>query len=940
MRQRGHWHEFADGAVAALELPLGRAFGRGAAAATRGEVRPWVEDPKRAARVFMRLELAGAALLALWLLCVGEKTWSEGWLAALLLAAVIQALAVGMFPRPLGTRGLSINAGLVVVMLGCGIRATGGAVSPVFLFYLWVVGFAGWYLPAREALLQAGWIALTYGFALWAYQGPTETHWWMISTDEVSRWLLLSGTVCVSSLLITMFREHFLDNEQRFFGAFASSSTPMSLISLDGIMVHVNPALCELLDQPEEELAGRPALSVTNSADRPVVQAFMDRRDGPKRGELRLLRRDGTPVWVDLAASIITDHRGMPRYYVAEAPDVSERRAAEERAALQAKRQAAIADVGRAALEGTGIDSLAEIVVDSAARLLDVDLAIVLEREDDGHGCRVMGVAGAGADGLVGTRVPGSPLFESVIAGQEPVTIDDWDRERHVAMGATEREFAVRSTVATPLRGGEEPRGVLICESQRPRTFGEDDVNFLRGLANMLAATIERRRSQDQAARAVLYDALTGLPNRTLLADVLQRKLARASHGGFGVVFVDLDHFKLVNDSLGQDVGDQLLTETAARFTSVLRGSDMLARLNSDEFAVLCDDVSHGRAAARVAQRLLNALNKPFVIAGEEITVRATLGVALTGRDATARSLLRDAEAAMHRAKERSRGGYELFDPEFHDRNLGRLRTENALRRAIGTDELSVVYQPIVTSGPSATVYGAEALMRWNHPDWGPVSPVEFIPIAEDSGTIIPLGRFVLREATRQLAAWSDEGRPLLVTVNVSPRQLYDDALPELIGSTVANAGIPPDRLILELTESALVGDAEAALEVLNAMKRLGVRLALDDYGSGYASLSYLSRFPFDIVKLDRTLIRGVGESRKDEIIVASTIDMGHALGLSIVAEGVETALQEERLREFGCDLIQGYLHARPMLAAALAKLPLWTASPPPPWLQTAARSR
>ena len=899
------------------------------------------------ALVFMRLELLGAALVATWLLIPGARDLGEEWLGLMALAAGVHAIVIGLVRRPPRTWTYAPLLGCIVAALGVAVYFSGDALSPVCLFYLWVVAFAGWYLPARTLSLQVAWIVFSYGLVLLVHMDPAQRHWWQVSNDDASRWLLLSGTVIASGLLVKTFRSAFRTTEQRFFVAFERSETPMRVAEPDGAIVQANEAFCDLLGYARSELIGMNLLDTVHPADRDDVQRFIDpaaRLGRSVRVELRLLKRDGTAVWVDLASSLLCDDRGRPLYFFTQALDITARREAEQRAELQAAQHAAVAAVGRTAVQGAQLDALSDHVASAAAELLALDLAAVLSYDRDTGRCRAMAARGPAAERLDSSRALTWPVVDFTLAVGEPTVVDDRSGERRFALNEFERELPACSTVAVLVRGHREPFGVLLCESRRRRAFTGEDVNFLRGLANMLAATIEQRRAQDEASHALLHDSLTRLPNRVLLADLVRHSLEqpRRHQTSLAVAFVDLDHFKLINDSLGYGVGDHLLQEVALRFAGALRASDTLARFASDEFVILCDDLPNDRAAMRVAERVLATLATPFRLAGDEITITATVGIAFAGANDDAQSLLRDAEAAMHRAKQRSRGSYELFDTQIRDDNIGRLKTENALRRALGTDQLSLVYQPVIDPHNGA-IDSVEALLRWTHPEWGPVSPVEFIPIAEESGMIIALGRDVLGESARQLARWRSAGHEVRVAVNISAWQVHDDALVELTAATLKSSGVPAASLTFELTESALVTNAGAALEVLLAIKELGIRVALDDYGTGYASLSYLSQFPFDIVKLDRTLIRMLGQSRKDDIIVASTIEMSHALELTVVAEGVETREQEARLRELGCDLVQGYYHAAPMTATDLQGLFARSAlcsDPDPQVLQTAVVRR
>jgi diguanylate cyclase (GGDEF)-like protein len=422
-----------------------------------------------------------------------------------------------------------------------------------------------------------------------------------------------------------------------------------------------------------------------------------------------------------------------------------------------------------------------------------------------------------------------------------------------------------------------------------------------------------------------LHDPLTGLPNRRLylqrLDDALQRGLQDSRARPVAVAFLDLDNFKYINDSLGHHVGDALLVGVSERLAGTLRPEDMTARFGGDEFALLCLDVEDEAAALAIGERINAALEQPFAVDGYELHVSASVGVALAreGED-NGDSLLRDADAAMYAAKQHGRARCELFGEPLRERATERLVLENDLRRAIERDELQVFYQPIVALG-SGQVKGVEALVRWLHPERGMVSPLEFISIAEDTGLIVPIGEFVLDQALGQIAAWDADGGPLAgvyASVNVSARQLPNSALLLMVDRTLARHSVDPGRLTLELTESVLMEQGLAPTATMSALRQLGVRLALDDFGTGYSSLSYLQRFPLDVLKIDRAFVSGIGSKGREEAITGAIVTMAGALGISVVAEGIETVTQLNALQELGCPLGQGYLFARPAPPAEL----------------------
>ncbi|WP_052665897.1 putative bifunctional diguanylate cyclase/phosphodiesterase [Nitriliruptor alkaliphilus] len=446
------------------------------------------------------------------------------------------------------------------------------------------------------------------------------------------------------------------------------------------------------------------------------------------------------------------------------------------------------------------------------------------------------------------------------------------------------------------------------------------DLAAVEGVVLNVHEITSRKAAEEALQHQALHDPLTDLPNRSLLLDRLQVALARTDRGSgsVGVIFLDLDRFKLINDSLGHAIGDELLVEVAHRLTALVRPGDTVARLGGDEFVIVIDQVPDDATAQLATRRLLAAFGDPFRLRGRDHVVTASAGLVLaerrTGTDRTPDSLLRDADAAMYQAKEHGRARVERFDGALRERLLRRVQLAQDLRGAIERGELHLDYQPLMTLDGD-TVTGVEALLRWTHPAHGAVSPSEFIPVAEDHGLIVPIGRWVLDTALGQLARWSRSDtalRNLTVSVNVSVQQLTADDLTATVTRLLATHDIAPERLYLELTESALMTEPEAGRQILGQLRRAGVQLAIDDFGTGYSSLAYLRELPVTTLKIDRSFITRLGSNARDERLVAAIINLAHELDLTVVAEGVETVEQLTELRRRGCDVIQGFHLQRP----------------------------
>jgi diguanylate cyclase (GGDEF)-like protein/PAS domain S-box-containing protein len=454
--------------------------------------------------------------------------------------------------------------------------------------------------------------------------------------------------------------------------------------------------------------------------------------------------------------------------------------------------------------------------------------------------------------------------------------------------------------------------GSIVWARTSVSVFADGDRTYFIG--HVIDVTDERR-SAEQLRWQATHDELTRLPNRAQFVDELTERLAIAPSGSTAVLFLDLDNFKVVNDSLGHATGDQLLRGMTQRLTALLRDGDVLSRFGGDEFVVMLTNYTGDDSPLATAERLRREVTRPMTIDGTELFVSCSIGIAIADRlDSTADELLRDADAAMYRAKARGRDCVEMFDPGVHDATVAVLRTSTELRRGIERNEIVPYFQPIVDLA-SGVVTGFEVLARWRHPDRGLLGADQFLPMAEESGLISDLGASVLRSSLMQLGRWRERSSSLAdvsISVNVASRQLLEGGFVDIVSEALAEAGVPAGSLWLEITETALMSDVKAASLALRQLRSIGLHLAVDDFGTGYSSLTYLKRFPVETIKVDRSFVNGLGIDAEDTTIVEAVINLGHSLGLTVVAEGVETPLQLSRLRDLRCDRGQGYLFGRP----------------------------
>jgi diguanylate cyclase (GGDEF)-like protein/PAS domain S-box-containing protein len=704
----------------------------------------------------------------------------------------------------------------------------------------------------------------------------------------------------------------------------------------DTTLTFVNRAFAEFFGQSISELLGSRLIDVFAPTEREAELARL-RSFGPGR-EVQTQEdweypQGGSVRWYQWTDRAFLDEAGAVVEFQSVGRDITDRR----RAAVLTGHQAEILEqVARGVPLEETLTTIARTVEDHFPKL-----ACALSLLDaDGMTLRI-GAAPSLPAGFVEAiselRIgPLSCSSGTAAHRREPVWVAD---VAHDALWVDLREIVrahdLHAAWSTPILAsdGHTVLGTLDVYAREAQLPDDEHQQIITLLAYLASIAIERKAFEERLAHQSMHDPLTGLPNRLLFLDRLSLALARCRrmHREVAVLFIDLDRFKNVNDSVGHDAGDELLVSVARRLESVLRPGDTVARFGGDEFTILCDDLTTATSrdrAIEIAERLLEAVAQPFIVGGSQTFVSASVGIALATGEERPEELLRDADAAMYHAKESGRGRVEVFDDTMRARAVVRHATENDLHRALEHGELLLFFQPVISLRDGRCT-GAEALVRWQHPERGLLVPDAFIPLAEETGLVVEVGAWVLETAATEAARWQHEHtQPFVVSVNLSARQLAQPGLADDLAEMIERSGVEPQNLCLEITESVLMDDAEAVIGVVERVRALGVRLAIDDFGTGYSSLGYLKRFPVDAVKVDRSFVDGLGADPGDAAIVSAVIGLAHALGLDVIAEGVETEHQLIELVAMGCDEAQGYYFAPPQpvqdLRALIGRARAW----------------
>lgn len=670
--------------------------------------------------------------------------------------------------------------------------------------------------------------------------------------------------------------------EARFRAIFEQMGVGVCQASLDGQLTDANPGMCRLLGYRRTELVGKTFLEITHPDD---LELDLQHYNRLLAGELdsftiekRYCHRDGSHVWVAMTVCLVRDDRGEPLFSIGVSQDISDRK--QEEAEHHAAELALQASHRR-------IHNILESITD-AFFALDQQWRFTYLNQ------RAEQVLRRSRQRLLGQNL--------------------WD----------EIPEALGTNFAKELRQAMAERVSLTVEDYMAHASSWCEFHVYptpEGLAVYFQDVTDRKLIEERLAYEAFHDSLTGSPNRAFFMDQLRAaaQAAKASrHVNFAVLFIDLDRFKVINDSLGHLVGDQLLIECAQRLGSVVREGDLVARLGGDEFAILLSPIATIDDALGVADRIHEVLQMPLVLAGREIFISASVGIASNLTDALeAVDFLRDADIAMYQAKEKGRGRSVLFDPAMHEQVNTRLNLENDLQRAIDRQELTLHYQPIVDLATDQLI-GFEALVRWQHPCWGLVSPDQFIPLAEETGLILAIGTWTQMAACQQLQAWRQrhpQAADLIMSVNLSVKQFANPHLIDTIDEALAATGLTSEHLRLEITESALIDNPKTAELMLKALRERGIQLGIDDFGTGYSSLSMVHQFPMQILKIDRSFIHAMAADPRGVAMVQAILALAQALGMTAIAEGVETAGQLNQLRQLGCPYAQGFHFASPLPA-------------------------
>jgi diguanylate cyclase (GGDEF)-like protein/PAS domain S-box-containing protein len=705
--------------------------------------------------------------------------------------------------------------------------------------------------------------------------------------------------------------------------------------------LYANEAACRLTGYSLAEFQAMGPHDVFRVDARQVERAFDEAIRAGAGGtvsEATSVAKDGTRTMVEVRRRAV--RMGERWIIVTLSHDITQRKLAEQAILRASRLYAALSATNEAVLRAASPEELYQKVCDAAVDGGKFLTTAVLQPDADTAASAtfvaVSGRALTSARGLKVSFAADTPEGRGLVGiafrtGASCVSNDFLSDSRTAPWHAIARSFGIAAGAAIPLMRDGKPGGVLLLFAGEVGAFDGEIVKLLERMAENVAfgqenfdRELQRRKGEARIQYLATHDGLTALPNRTMFSELLNHAIVSAQRykRKFAVMFIDLDRFKQINDMLGHEAGDKLLIEVAKRLKDCLRASDVVARLGGDEFVVLVEEVGERTQVETVARKILSSLMRPVVLSGQESRVTGSVGICMYPADALdEQSLMKSADMAMYLAKEAGKNAFQFYSKEIRSEVLERLAIERNLRRALELDELSLHYQAKLDLRTGA-ITGVEALLRWQSPELGTVTPAQLIPVAEETGLIVPIGKWVIKAACAQNVAWQRAGlAPVCVAVNISPRQFTDPDLLDYLAQTLRETGLAPRYLELEVTESMVMHNTERAIKLLTAIKEMGIRLAIDDFGTGYSSLAQLKRFPIDTLKVDRSFIRDVATNAGDRAITEAIIAMGKSLSLTIVAEGVETQEQQTFLEERACDEMQGYYFSRPVVADQFAEL-------------------
>jgi diguanylate cyclase (GGDEF)-like protein/PAS domain S-box-containing protein len=725
--------------------------------------------------------------------------------------------------------------------------------------------------------------------------------------------------------------------EERYRTTFDNAPVGIMHTAVDGYRIlRANRKLADMLGYAQGELLSMTSTDLVHPdcrfADRGKYYEQLLRGDIQSYASERdFVRKDGSKVRVNRTVSLVRDASGNPDYFIRIIEDITERTLSEQRRDMEHAIAAVLA-------ESPTVQVAMPRIIQTICKALGWACGMHWQWDEPAELLRCVDhwhvEHGAVADFVASTRdsvneapawsgrAPGTKsggLVRGVWLAGEPVWIADIAERAGFRRGAAAARAGLHCAFGFPILAGDRPLGVMEFFSRDIKQPDEALLRAVQAIGRQLGQFTQRKRAEEGLVRLAHYDTLTDLPNRVLFYDRLKQALALAKRNSWitGVMFMDVDRFKNINDTLGHALGDELLRLVSERLVGSVRASDTVGRLGGDEFGIVLSNLSDPLDAGVVAQKIIASFARPFKLAGTEVYVTPSIGITLYPKDASAQDeLIKHADAAMYRAKESGRNNFQYYSPEMSARGRSLLELEGKLRRAIENEEFLLHYQP-KASVATGKITGFEALLRWQRPGIGLISPAEFVPILEETGLIVQAGAWVLNAVCAQISAWQHAGiEPVPIAVNLSARQFLQPDLGPMIRRIIESNGVAPAFIELEITESSLMANPQEATRTLEFLKSLGLALSIDDFGTGYSSLSYLKRFPLDALKVDRSFVRDITTDANDAAITLAVISMAHSLGLKVIAEGVETSEQLAFLAEHRCDQVQGYYFARPLPGA------------------------